>query len=109
MRSSFFEAIHLNILTLWQERNIQFGLVETSCRYSSPGRYHQKIKIVTEIDALEKKTLTLKHDIICSETDKLMVRGLEKRICMNVADPEKIRAINIPDDIYVILKRSQTQ
>ena len=37
----FFEEIELNPGSLWKERNILFGLVESSCRYHMPGRYHQ--------------------------------------------------------------------
>lgn len=100
----FFEAINLNIGDLWRERRILFGLVETSCRYLKPARYHQEIRIVTNINALDNKTIVLKHSMRALENDELMVEGFEKRICLDVSDPEDFRAIDFPDDIYTVLK-----
>jgi YbgC/YbaW family acyl-CoA thioester hydrolase len=102
----FFESIKLTIGDLWRDRNILFGLVETSCRYFKPGRYHQEIRIITNIDSLNEKTVVLKHTIHESEEDTLLLEGFEKRICLDVSDPENFRAIAIPEDIYSILKES---
>jgi YbgC/YbaW family acyl-CoA thioester hydrolase len=103
----FFEKINLNIGELWHERNILFGLVETSCRYLRPGRYHQSIRIVTNIDALEEKTLAFKHCIYNSTDNALMVEGYEKRVCLDVSDPRDFRARVIPQDIYDVLKKAK--
>jgi len=100
----FFESLNLHIGDLWRGRKILFGLVETSCRYRMPGRYHQEIRIITTIDALDRKTVVMKHAIMASKGDDLMVEGFEKRICLDVSDPDHFRAIDIPDDIYAILK-----
>lgn len=102
----FFESISLGIGQLWQERSLLFGLVETACRYFRPGRYHQKIRIVTHLDDLEEKTLQLKHRIIEAATDTLMVEGEEKRVCLDVSDPRQFRAVAIPADILTILQKA---
>ena len=103
----FFEKINLNIGELWSERKILFGLAETSCRYFNPARYHQSIRIVTKIDALEDKTLALKHSIHPSTEDTLMVEGYENRICLDVSDPKDFKAIDIPQDIWTVLKEAK--
>jgi len=100
----FFEAAGLVQGELWKGRNLLFGLVETSCKYFAPGRYHDKIRIITTLDDLEEKTLLLKHEIRASESDALMVRGFEKRICLDVSDPLHFKAVPIPGDILEILK-----
>jgi 4-hydroxybenzoyl-CoA thioesterase len=100
----FFEKINLNIGKLWSERKILFGLAETSCRYLSPARYHQSIRIVTKIDTLEDKTFFFKHSIHASTDDTLMVEGYENRICLDVSDPKDFKAIDIPQDIRAVLK-----
>jgi len=102
----FFESIGLNPATLWEKQQIGFGLVETSCLYSQPGRYHQSIRIVTQLEELTGKTLKLKHSIHRASNDALMVTGFEKRICMDVTNPKNIRAIAIPEDIYSVLKNA---
>ncbi len=101
----FFEAAGLGQGDLWGERNLLFGLVETSCKYFAPGRYHQKIRILTTLEALEEKTLLLKHEIRASADDALMVRGFEKRICLDVSDPDHFQAVAIPGDIQDALKK----
>jgi YbgC/YbaW family acyl-CoA thioester hydrolase len=103
----FFESISLNIGDLWRDRKIIFGLVETSSRYFKPGRYHQEIRIITTIDALKKKTVLLKHIIRGSRNDELLVEGSEKRICLDVYDPENFQVIEIPPDIFSLLKKAK--
>ncbi len=100
----FFESIHLSLNRLWEVKKINFGLIETGCRYMKPGRYHDDIQIVTELKKLEKKTLQLKHRILAADDGALMVEGWEQRICMNIADPERLRAQDIPEGIRRILK-----
>jgi YbgC/YbaW family acyl-CoA thioester hydrolase len=99
----FFESINLTINDLWQERKILFSLLETSCRYFKPGRYHQVIRIFTHISELGKKTVVLKHTIHCSLSHVLMAEGFEKRICVDASDPENLRAVDIPHDVYTTL------
>lgn len=102
----FFESAGLDLGKLWGERQIQFGLIETSCRYASPGRYHQWTRIETTVKALGSKTLTLRHTIEDKVDARLMVTGIEKRICMDVSDPTTIRATAIPDDIHRVLENA---
>jgi len=102
----FFESIGLNIGRMWSKRNLLFGLVETSCKYFHSARYHQIIRITTQIDELSKKTLTLGHTICNADNEKLMVKGIEKRICMDVSNPEDIQGVNIPKDIYAVLEKA---
>ena len=102
----FFESIDLRLDVLWENRQIQFGLVETSSRYYAPGRYHQTIKMVTQIEALTPKTVAFKHTVTRSSDDVLMLTANETRICMGVADPTNIRAVDIPEDIYSVLKKA---
>ncbi len=105
----FFDGINLNLGTLMEKRNIQFGLVETGCRYRAPGRYYDEITIVTELKGLKKKTLELSHHIIRAEDNTLLVEGFEKRICLDVSDPGNFRATPIPPDIYALLEQAAAQ
>jgi YbgC/YbaW family acyl-CoA thioester hydrolase len=105
----FFESIGLNLNTLYKNRSIQFGLTETSCLYLRPGRYHESIRIVTKLGELTEKTLKLEHSIHNAIDDVLMVKGFEKRICMDVGDLEDIKPIPIPENIYFILDKKRDQ
>jgi len=103
----FFEAIGMEPQYIMQERKVGFPLVETSATYHNPGRYHQNIHILTAIESLAKKVLVLKHRIEIQSNAELLVEGLEKRICTDLSNPQNLRAINIPEDIYAILRKAQ--
>ncbi len=102
----FFEKLGLNLGMLWSERKILFGLTETSCRYFKPARYHQTIRITTGIHELGEKTLALKHRIQSSPEGVSLAEGLEHRICMDVSDPENLKAIDMPADIRAVLTKA---
>ena len=105
----FFESIDLRLDVLWEKRQIQFGLVETSSQYNAPGRYHQTIRLVTQVEELTSKTVAFKHTITRSSDNVLILTANETRICMGVADPMNIRAVDIPKDIYSVLKNAMGQ
>lgn len=100
----FFESIDLRLDKLWKTRKLLFGLIETSSQYRSPGRYHELIKIITEMEDLKPKIVAFKHTILRASSDKVMLIVREKRICMDVTDPDYIRAIDIPSDLYSVLE-----
>jgi 4-hydroxybenzoyl-CoA thioesterase len=100
----FFESIGLSIGDMWRRRKILFGLAETACRYQRPGRYHQEIRIATQLTDVGEKTVVLKHVISDRSTGTPLVAGNEKRICLDVSDPESFRAIDIPPDILTVLR-----
>ena len=99
----FFEAIDMRLDTLWEKRKLLFGLVETSSRYTAPGRYHQRVKITTEIEGLDRKTVEFNHVIARAACDTLMLTAREKRICLDVRDAQNIRAVDIPEDLFSVL------
>jgi 4-hydroxybenzoyl-CoA thioesterase len=99
----FFESLGLSLYRMRRDRNMVFGLVETGCRYHRPGRYHQDIRIVTRLDDVGDKTLLLSHRIRDAADKSLLVEGTEKRICMDVSDPDNLRAIPMPGDIHLTL------
>jgi len=104
----FFQSLNLALESLWKERGIIFGLLETGCRYYLPGRYNEWIEIITYIDHISDKVVLLRHDISRLSDRALMVKGFEKRICLDVSEPLKFKAIDIPHDIRTILSKAQS-
>jgi 4-hydroxybenzoyl-CoA thioesterase len=102
----FFEAIGIPHDRLWKESGIVFGLVETQCRYLSAGRYHQQVKILTRLEHLNKKGLTLRHTICHAEDGKTMVEGMEKRICMDASNHQDLKIATIPEMVYTALEQA---
>jgi 4-hydroxybenzoyl-CoA thioesterase len=100
----FFERIGLPLVRLAEKRGLQFGLVETRCRYRRPGRYHETVRIETTIEAVDAKTVDLGHRFFLDDEGVLMVEGKERRICLDVSDPRRLKAVNIPPDLRRILE-----
>jgi len=104
----FFQSLDLTLGGLWEGKGIIFGLLETGCRYHLPGRYNEWIEIVTYIDDISDKIVSLRHDISRLSDSALMVKGFEKRICLDVSNPLKFKTIDIPRDIRAILSKAQS-
>jgi 4-hydroxybenzoyl-CoA thioesterase len=102
----FFEAIGIPHDRLWKEHGIVFGLAETQCRYLSAGRYHEHIKILTGLQNLNKRGLTLQHVITHGETGKTVVIGTEKRISMDASNPMDLKVTTIPEMVYQALEQA---
>lgn len=102
----FFKTAGIPFELMWRKKGVVFGLVETGCRYFKAGRYHLKIRIVTQLTHLESKTLTFSHTIQDATDGSLMVEGTEKRICMDVSDPKNLKAIDIPIEVFGTLKKA---
>ena len=71
---AFFDLLGLNINTLWHSRGIQFGLIDSGCRYRQPGRYQQPIRIITNLTEVAEKTFKLEHRIENIIDGHLMVK-----------------------------------
>ncbi|WP_462270538.1 acyl-CoA thioesterase [Desulfobacter sp.] len=102
----FFEKISFDLIGLWTERQVGFSLIETFANYFSPGRYHQDIVILTRIGKLQKKAVTIHHTIMDKASEKMMVRGYEKRVCIDARDPGNFKAMEIPDDVCRLFRQA---
>jgi len=99
----FFEAIGIPHDRIWKDHRMIFGLVETQCRFKYAGRYHQHIVITTKLQELNARGMTLQHTITCKDNEKVLVVGIEKRICLDTSDPLNLKAAPIPKKIYTKL------
>jgi YbgC/YbaW family acyl-CoA thioester hydrolase len=104
----FFDVIGVPHDRLWRDHGIVFGLTETRCSYLSAGRYHQRVKILTRLENLRAKGLTLQHTITRADSGKTMVVGTEKRICMDAKNPMELKVTTIPEIVYQTLEQALT-
>lgn len=102
----FFESLGLTLGDLLLERGLTLGLHETSCRYHHPGRYHDLVQVRTSLAEVDSKTVLLRHLIVRMPDERTLVDGRERRICLDVRDPKRIRSLEIPKDIQDILSAS---
>jgi len=102
----FFESIGIPHDRLCKEHGIVFGLAETQCRYLNAGRYHQRVRIITRLENLSKKGLTLQHVITHGKDEKTMVVGIEKRICLDASNARNLKIVSIPQMVYQALEQA---
>ena len=104
----FFEVIGISHDRLWEEHGIVFGLAETQCRYLNAARYHQRVNILTRLEHLNKKGLTLQHIISNAKDNKTIVVGIEKRICMDASNTQNLKIKTMPEKIFQVLEHAMT-
>ena len=104
----FFQSLNIDLGSLLEKRGIIFALLETGCKYHLAGRYNELIEIDTYIDDLSDKTVLLRHTISRSNDRRLLLEAFEKRICLNVSNQVKLRAIEMPKDIKKILSEAHS-
>ena len=103
----FFVSIGLSLGDLWDERGILFGLMETSGKYHSPGRYLDDIEIATTLREVKSRAIVLKHIIRRAPEGELMVEGYENRVCLDCSDPRNFHAMAIPHDMAQALQNAK--
>ncbi|HBT87686.1 MAG TPA: hypothetical protein DEB50_04220 [Desulfobacter sp.] len=94
------------MIGFWKDRQIGFSLIETFANYFSPGWYKQDIVILTRLGKLQRKAVTIHHNIMDKASGKVMVRGYEKRVCMDARDPNNFKAMEIPDDLCRLFRQA---
>jgi len=104
----FFEAVGIPHDRLWKDHGLVLGLAETQCRFMHAGRYHQTIRILTRLQDLNPRGLSLAHVITSASDDKIMVKGIEKRLCLDATDPENLKVVSLPEVIYKKLDQALT-
>ena len=67
------------------------------------------IEINVRVTDLSEKTVTLIYEIKKVSDRSLMVEGREKRICLDVSDPARFKAMPIPENIYACLEKSKNR
>lgn len=100
-----FENMGVPIPKLMENRRLAFGLVEASCRFKSPARYHDVLVITSTIKNVQEKTMTVSHKIRHKDTNVLSVMGMEIRACMDISNPGAMKATAIPDDLREIFRQ----
>jgi len=70
-RIRFIEALGYQM----DSGNWNFILASTKCDFINQGYFDQSLLIKTYVSKIGNKSFQLKHDIICSKTNKLLAKG----------------------------------
>lgn len=68
-------------------------VADVHCRYKSPARYDDTIRVETTIRELKKKTLTFDYKVFNDATERLLAQGYTKHVCTN----HEQKLVRLPD------------
>ena len=73
-RAEYMRALGLTYREL-EEQGLYLPVIEVSCKYKSPARYDDQIRIVTTLKFLREVKIAFSYEIFRLETNTLLVRG----------------------------------
>jgi len=84
--------------------SIGYPMVDTRARFLLPTRYGDDVVIETEITEIKRSSFEIRHRLI--KDGALAVEGFETRVWVgrDPADPDRIRAKPLPDEMVAKLK-----
>jgi len=84
--------------------SVGYPMVDTRARFLLPTRYGDDVVIETEITEIKRSSFEIRHRLI--KDGALAVEGFETRVWVgrDPADPDRIRAKPLPDEMVAKLK-----
>jgi 4-hydroxybenzoyl-CoA thioesterase len=86
--------------------SVGYPMVDTRARFLLPARYGDDVVIETEITEIKRSSFSLRHRL--TKDGELAVEGFETRVWVgrDPADPDKIKARPLPEELVAKLKGS---
>jgi len=100
-----FRAAELPMDRLLTERKMSFGLVSSAAEFHSPARYGDRLLCRSTISKLGGRSVELTHRMVRRADEAPVATVREIRVCMDLSDPGRIRAQELPPDVASGLRR----
>jgi acyl-CoA thioester hydrolase len=94
-RGEFLRQLGIPYLSV-EQRNIQFPVIEVSCRYFRSAQYDELVMIETDLLSLARATLSFSYRILRETDSSLLATGSTKHACIN----SQGRIQRIPADLW---------
>jgi YbgC/YbaW family acyl-CoA thioester hydrolase len=104
-----FRAADLPMDRLLRERKMSFGLVSSAADFHSPARYGDRLACRSGISKLGAKSIELIHRMVRAEDGTAVATVRETRVCMDLSEPDRIRAQALPPDVASSLRRFEAR
>lgn len=100
-----FRSVGLPLDVLLRERRLSFGLVAAAAEFHSPARYADSLACRSIVSKVGTRSIEVTHRFSVGADGGAVATLRETRVCMDVSDPAKIRARDIPEDVSSPLRR----
>ena len=104
-----FRVAGLAMDRLLAERKMSFGLVSSAAEFHSPARYGERLTTRSAVAKLGARSVGLVHRVLRQADGTPVATVHETRVCMDLRDPERIRAAALPDDVTAALRRFEAK
>jgi len=104
-----FRAAELPMDRLLAERKMSFGLVSSAAEFHSPARYGERLLSRSTISKLGGRSVEVTHRLVRVADESPVATGRETRACMDLSDPARIRAQQLPQDVASRLRRFEAR
>ena len=81
-----------------EAKGVYIPVIEASCKYISPARYDDEIKVITKVSDVGPASIEFSYEIFCN--DKLITTGKTRHPLVN----NDFRPIRLPEEIRKIFK-----
>jgi len=104
-----FRAADLPMDRLLRERKMSFGLVSSTADFHSPARYGDKLLCHSGVVKLGTRSIELLHRLVRAGDGTAVATVRENRVCMDLSEPDRIRAQALPPDVSSGLRRFEAR
>ena len=81
-RGDFFRAMDQDYGE-WEARCLHLPVSEAYARFHASARYGELVTVRTYLDQVRSRSVTLRYEVIHSETDRCLVTGWTRHICVD--------------------------
>lgn len=104
----FFRSLGLSVVRhLPDGSTIGWPRVTAQCRFDSPARYEDVLKIRLTVQRIGVKSLT--YDVVIKNGDRLVARGSMKTVCCRVHPGQPMESMEIPPDFRSMLEEHKEE
>jgi Predicted thioesterase len=75
-----------------------FPLLEANCKFYHPLRFDDEVRVVSKINEVKSKVVTIVHQFMKKENGQLVAEGQETRVWVSFAEGQ-LKAESIPQDL----------
>ena len=105
---ALFRAAGLALDGLLRDRSLSFGLVSATADFHSPARYADALRCRSSVSKLGSRSVELTHRIVRVANQSPVATVRETRVCMDLHDPGRIRACELPANVASGLRRYES-
>jgi acyl-CoA thioester hydrolase len=97
----FFRSRGLDFERMHEKYGIALPRVEAICRYRSPARFNDLLRVAIDVKEVAEKTILYEFTVINKDTERLLAEG---SVRVAAVDTKTWKAVPVPPEFAIIMK-----